>query len=187
MIKRAFIFCSVGFLWGCGAESPTGQPGRLGPTYDASASLANLSEDTAAMPAAHKKNFEAVKRAAAGNTARVKHRKIVRIADDDVSVALAVVWETLPVDGKHLILTATIEALEFSEGTSCTPGEFKRMESSEPFFDTVSVELNCSRSTSSRQHVIGRTLYWNGAKSINEPLIPNGELSVPGNGIEISN
>lgn len=169
------LLCVLLFaLTQCGNKSQTGRPGPM-QNYDASAHYKNLEGDPASMPIAYRKNLESIKRALTG-ASPVKHKKIVRISDEDVRTVLRVSFETLPVDGKHLILSASLESLEFSEGTSCTAGPFKRQDSSEPYFDMVSVNVECSRHDSSKHHVISRTLYWNGAPRINEPSRPDGEL-----------
>lgn len=184
MIRTAAILSVSVLLSACGSKSPTGQPGPLGQRYDALDYYKNLS-GSADMPSQHKKNLEAVKTALKAE-ARVKHEKKVRISDDGLTATLAVTWETAAAGDRQIILSASLNALEFSEGTSCTAGPFKRMESREPFFDAVTVEVNCSRQDGSRHTVIGRSLYWNGSRSINEPMIPNGELTAPGSGVEIS-
>jgi hypothetical protein len=187
-IQRSFAVLSVAAIvaFSCGAKSETGKPGRLGQTYDAAAYYKDLSEDPSTMPAAYKKNFESIKRAMSGKFTPVKHSKTVRIFEDDLKATLRVSWETLPVDGKHLILSASLEALDFSDGTSCTARDFKRQDSMDPFFHMVSVDIECSRMTGSSHLVINRSFYWNGAARINEPMVPNGELHAPGSGTEIT-
>lgn len=182
--NAAILLISMLLSAACGSKSPTGLPGPLGQRYDASEYYRGLS-GTADMPSQHKKNFEAVKTALKSGS-KVKHTKKVRISDDSIKVTLQVTWETMAVGDKQLILSAAIDALEFSEGTSCMAGAFERIALIEPYFDAVSVEVNCSQQDGSRHQVIGRSLYWNGSRSINEPMMPNGELTAPGGGVEIS-
>lgn len=189
--KRVFfagLFAASCFVFApaCGKQSQTGKPGPLGSKYEAGEYYKTLKDDPSQMPAVHKKNIEAVKGAAAGSAERVKHQKVVRITDEEIRATVRVTWETLPVDGKHLIMSAALEGVEFSNGTSCVARDFKRQDSSEPFFDMVSISLECNRTDGSRHQVINRTFYWNGARNVNEPLLPNGELNIPGSGSEIS-
>lgn len=163
----------------CGSKSPTGQKGPLGKPYDATGYYTNLKDD-GVMPKNYEKNLAAIKAALASDVKRVKHRKVVRIADGDISTKVIVTWETLPVGKYHIILAALIEADEYSQGTSCTLGDFSRLTSQEPYFDAVRTEITCSRTDGSHSKVISRSFLWNGAARVNEPLVANGQLNVEG-------
>ena len=165
-------------LLACTTRSETGKPGPLGKAYNAADYYKNLAGETSTMPQAYRKNLEAIKKAVSSQASQAKHRKVVRISDGDIRTTVVVSWETLPVGQNHLVMTAMLEAQEYSEGTSCSAGDFQRQESTTPYFDMVSVELNCSRSEGSKSHVISRRFIWNGAKNVNEPLVPNGQLNV---------
>lgn len=178
----AAVFCSLAAA-GCGAKSPTGTPGPLGREYAAVEYYRTLKEDTAGMPTAHKKNYELMKRTIEKDQPEKQTRR-VHITDGDMHVALLVSWEAAGKPGRKLILSAKVEGVSYSEGTSCKAADYKRMDSSEPFFDTVSIEISCERRDGSSHHVISRILYWNGAVAVNEPLVPDGALRVSGAVVE---
>lgn len=167
-------------LAACGAKSQTGKPGPLGPRYDASEFYRDLKGDPDSMPGEYKKNFLELKRAIEQRKPFEKHTRKVQIKDQDISATIQADWETLSVGNKKVIMTASLAGIEFADGVSCKPGAFRTQDSSEPYFQMVSIELNCERFTDHKHQLISRTFYWNGAAEVNQPLLANGELNVPG-------